>query len=243
MHGYRMNPKISYGRSQAIARGYHQLILDLIQNHPIQHVCEIGGGANPLLKADINSDPNLIYSIIDISESELNKAPDTYQKIKANISATDFSTDQAYDLIFSRMLAEHIQDAPLFHRNVHSMLSPGGLAVHFFPTLYTLPFCLNLLIPEKLSDYLLNRFAPRDSYRHAKFPAYYHWCRGPLKSQIQKFQCLQYEVIEYRGCFGHPRYYDKLKWLQYLHNLKTDILLKKPQPLLTSYACVILRKL
>ncbi len=237
-----MPPIITYERSQTIARGYQQLILNLIQNHPVQHICEIGAGANPLLPVDFTERKTSYYTILDVSECELNKAPAAYLKVKADISLPDFVSEKSYDLIFSKMLAEHIRDAEQFHKNVYSMLSPGGLAVHFFPTLYTFPFILNRVTPEKLAYQLLSRFAPRDNYQHAKFPAYYQWCRGPHHRQLQRFQQLGYEILEYRGYFGHPRYYHKLKLIQKIHNLKTDYLLKHPHPLLTSYACTVLRK-
>ena len=88
------------------------------------------------------------------------------------------------------MLAEHVSDAEQFHRNVFKILADNWQAVHFFPTLYTLPFLVNYLAPEYLAEKLLNVFAPRDKYQNAKFPAYYRWCRGPIRGQIQKISDL-----------------------------------------------------
>jgi 2-polyprenyl-3-methyl-5-hydroxy-6-metoxy-1,4-benzoquinol methylase len=238
----KMNTHIRYGTSKEGWLGYEEYICNLIDKFNIKQICEIGGGANPLLNKNKLILAGIEYAILDISASELEKAPSDYQKILGDIGSPDFRFNKSFGLVFSRMLAEHIRDAEQFHLNVQSLLKPGGLAVHFFPTLYTLPYVINYLAPERLSRILLNGFGPRDEYRYAKFPAYYHWCRGPIKSQIQRFQNLGYDVVEYVGYFGHDGYYQKMGILRKIHSLKTDYLLKKPNPYLTSYAYVLLKK-
>lgn len=237
-----MTTNISYGPSQDAWQEFVPLLTNLINEKQMKRVCDIGGGANPVLSHDYIKEKGLDYTILDLSEHELNKAPGNYNKILANIASPDFSLDDKYDLMFSKMLAEHISDAKQFHKNVHSCLANNGLAVHFFPTLYTLPFTLNYLFPENLADILFNIFATRDRYQHEKFPAYYHWCRGPSRKQIQKYISLGYDVVEYRGFFGHSGYYRKIKVLNKIHEIKTKFLLRHPNPTFTSYAYVILKK-
>jgi 2-polyprenyl-3-methyl-5-hydroxy-6-metoxy-1,4-benzoquinol methylase len=160
-----------------------------------------------------------------------------------DIASQEFSLNSTkFDLVFSKMMAEHVKSGEQFHRNVLQMLAENGLAVHFFPTLYALPFLLNRLAPEVLADKIADLFTPRDKYQHAKFPAYYSWCRGPVRSQLKKYEELGYEVIEYKGFFGHHGYYNRLPFLKRIHELKTDYLLRKPSPLFTSYAYVVLKK-
>ncbi len=237
-----MRAEISYGKTNDAWIGYKQFILELVDKHQAKTICEIGGGANPLIEAKYMHTNNIDYSILDVSEEELFKAPKEYKKIKADISAPEIMIKAKFDLVFSKMLAEHIKDAKQFHRNILKMLNSGGLAVHFFPTLYTIPFLVNRLVPEKLASRFLNYFAPRDSYQYAKFPAYYSWCRGPTSGQIQKFNGLGYEVVEYRGYFGHSEYYNRVKLIKRLHELKTSYLLRNPNPIFTSYAYTVLRK-
>jgi 2-polyprenyl-3-methyl-5-hydroxy-6-metoxy-1,4-benzoquinol methylase len=76
--------------------------------------------------------------------------------------------------VFSKMLCEHLPDARTFHENCLRLLKPGGRAVHFFPTLYTLPFVANRLIPEEFARAVLRRIQPGriDDPKHEKFPAY-----------------------------------------------------------------------
>lgn len=185
---------------------------------------------------------SLNYSILDISEHELNKAPSYYSKILADIASPHFTLNSKFDLVFSKMLAEHISDAEQFHKNVLNCLTTKGLAVHFFPTLYTVPFLANYLFPERLSNFLLNKFAPRDRYQHRKFPAYYHWCRGPTFKQMHRLTSLGYDIIEYRGLYGHHGYYKNVPVLRKIHDIKTNYLIKHPNPLFTSFAYVVLRK-
>ncbi|GAB5400846.1 MAG: hypothetical protein Aureis2KO_24310 [Aureisphaera sp.] len=236
-----LSTKISYASSKV---GWHEFVpflKECIEKHSLNKVCDVGGGANPMLEKEYVSQQGLDYSLLDISQGELDKAPKNYRKILADISSPEFHSDQEFDLIFSKMLAEHIYDAENFHKNVLSLLSDKGMAVHFFPTLFAFPFVVNYLIPERLANKLLNLFSPRDRYQYGKFPAYYHWCYGPSRKQLNRFISLGYEIVEYRGFFGHS-YYNRIKPLKKLHNLKTNYLVSHPKSFFTSYAYVVLKK-
>jgi len=235
--------KVSFDRSEVLWNSYRQLIIDLIDNNNCNNICDLGGGANPFLDEKIIRKNGLNYSILDISKKELEKAPNTYNKLNKDISSVKCDIKNQFNLVFSRFLAEHIKDAEMFHFNVNKLLVKGGIAVHLFPTLYSLPFIANKVIPEGLSTKLLNILRPRDNYQNAKFPAYYNWCRGPYKKQIERFIKQKYEILEYRGGFGHHGYYQKLKIFEKLHDIKTNHLLKHPNPYFTSYALVILKKI
>jgi 2-polyprenyl-3-methyl-5-hydroxy-6-metoxy-1,4-benzoquinol methylase len=233
---------ILYARSVDGWKGYRSLVENLIDTYDLKTLCDIGGGANPVLTTDFISRRNLDYTILDISESALNKAPKQYKKIAQDITEKNLSISQKFDLIFTRMLAEHVRDGELLHRNVYSMLNPRGYAVHFFPTLYALPFLINRVVPERIASALLDFFVPRDKNQQAKFPAYYDWCRGPTKKMTKRFTIIGFEIVEYKGFFGHEEYYKKIPWVQKWHKLLSNYLLRNPNPHFTSYAWVILRK-
>lgn len=74
-----------------------------------------------------------------------------------------------------------------------------------------------------------------------KFPAFYRWCRGPTQNQFARFRRIGYEVLAYRGFFGHE-YYNRLPGVRWIHERLTDVLVRHPVPALTTLACVILRK-
>lgn len=233
---------ISFGRSKEVWQNYELLIRGLIDSHNLTKICDIGGGANPLLPLDFVLSRNLDYAVIDISEEELNKAYDGYKKIAQDITTKDFNLSEKFGLVYSKMLAEHVKDGMLLHKNIFAILDDGGIAVHFFPTLYAFPFLVNKLMPEKLSNILLNLLAPRDSFQRAKFPSYYSWCRGPTRKMLIRFAEIGYEIIEYKGLYGHEGYYRKLPVIRTLHKYTSEFLLKHPNSYLTSYAYVILRK-
>jgi 2-polyprenyl-3-methyl-5-hydroxy-6-metoxy-1,4-benzoquinol methylase len=236
-----MTTNIWYGKFEDAWKGYESFLTEIIVRSGAKEVLDVGGGANPVLPEDFIHRNGINCSILDISETELQKAPQRYNRIVADAASSQFSVNQRFDLVFSKMLLEHIRDAEQFHKNMLDLLKSKGLSVHFFPTLYTLPFFVNMLLPEKLAEILLYFFSPRDRHQHAKFPAYYRWCRGPTEAQIGKYRRLGYEVVEYAGFFGHG-YYGKIVSLQKLHEIKTEYLLQKPNPLLTSYAYIVLKK-
>ncbi|MDQ3630138.1 MAG: class I SAM-dependent methyltransferase [Actinomycetota bacterium] len=203
-------------------------------------VCEIGGGANPLLPRAERDDLRLDYTLVDIDAGELAKAPEDVRKMELDITAAPLP--RRFDLIISNQLAEHVRDPEPMHRNVRAMLRPGGLAIHFFPTLYSAPFVLNRLIPERLAERTLLRLQPyRATAKHGKFPAYYRWCRGPTRRQLQRLVSTGFEIDEYIAGFGHA-YYLRVPILQRFEEAKTRLLLRHPVALLTSYAIVVLRR-
>lgn len=234
---------ISYRPSEEARTGYEKFLQRIIETRGIRTVCDIGGGANPALPIEYIRQHNLEYTVLDISESELEKAPSEYRKITADIASPLFSSGgQKFDLVFSKMLAEHINGAAQFHANIAGMLEPAGVAVHFFPTLFAPPFVINWLIPEWLSDRLLGIFAPRNRYQHAKFPAYYQWCRGPTRGQFQRFKSVGLDVLEYIGFFGHAGYYRRIPGVLQVHRLITRFLLVNPNPYLTSFAYLVVTR-
>jgi SAM-dependent methyltransferase len=233
---------VYFRRSEEAWDGYEGFLKNLIEARGVRTICDVGGGANPLLPIEYVQARSLEYTILDIAEGELQKAPEGYHKVVADIASRGCDLGgSTFDLVFSKMLAEHISDAPQFHANIRKLLAPGGVAAHFFPTLYALPFVVNRIIPEYLSDRLLRFFAPRDRYQHAKFPAYYRWCRGPTRRQFERLASVGLEVVEYVGCFGHAGYYRRLPGIRQIHALGTRILLRFPSPHLTSYALFVVR--
>lgn len=216
-------------------------VLSIIINNNIKSVLEIGAGANPTLKPELVKKYSLSYTISDVDNRELNKAADVYSKLVIDFSEKNILLPSNYDLIFSRMVGEHITDGKEFHTNIYNNLNSGGTAFHCFSTLYAFPFVINRIIPDSVSDMLLSIISPRDKYQHGKFPAHYKWCRGPSKKMIDNFQSIGYHITEYTGYFGH-NYYKKFSWLNKLEQLKTNVLLKQPSAFFTSYAHIILQK-
>jgi hypothetical protein len=207
-------------------------------------VCDLGGGANPILDLAFIERHNLRYEMLDASAEELAKAPAGYTTHVAD--ATDPALAQRfgpYDLVASGFIAEHVADPAGFHATVRALLRPGGYAVHVFPTLFEPAFLINLLIPEALTDRALARVQPgREAHgSHGKFRPYYRWCRGPGARQFQRLESAGFDVVDYRGYFGHG-YFRGFAPLDRLEQRRARALVRHPLPALTSYARVILRR-
>lgn len=204
-------------------------------------VCEIGGGANPLLPRAERERLGLTYTVVDIDPLELAKASPDVVKVQLDITSAPLAA--SFDVVISKQLAEHVRDPLAMHRNVWAMLRPGGRAIHFFPTLYAAPFVVNRLVPERMASTLLIALQPHrvSSGSHGKFPAHYRWCRGPTGRQLRRLRSTGFEVEDYIAGFGHG-YYARAPLLQRIENAKARMLVRRPLAQLTSYAIVVLRR-
>ena len=235
--------QVSYFPSAELWTNFDDLVLGLASRRGVTAVAELGGGANPILSSEAawKSVPKRV--VFDISAEELSKCDGNVEKKMADLCQPISEEYGAYDLVFSKMLCEHIPDAAAFHENCFNLLRPGGWAVHFFPTLFAAPFVVNRILPEVASRWLVRRVQPGrlNDPKRGKFPAYYRWCKGPLNHMLQRYRRIGFEVEEWRGGFGH-NYYRRIPPLDAAEKAKTRFLLRNPHPSLTSFATVVLHK-
>jgi SAM-dependent methyltransferase len=218
-------------------------IAGLIREHAAQQVLEIGAGANPTIGLPRLGDLGIArYTTNDLSAEELAKAPAGYDTLQCDFTDTGLQVAGEYDFIFSKLVNEHVRDGEAYYRNIFKALRPGGVTAHAFSTLYALPFVVNRIVPEFVSSVLLNLVAPRDRHQHGKFRAYYSWSRGPTAAQMRRFRALGFEILDYRGYFGHRYYERRLRPLHRLELRKEAWLIRHPIPQLTAYATVVLRR-
>jgi len=218
----------------------------LIERESSASVLEIGSGASPTLPVHEVRRRSIRYTTNDIAPAELAKAGQEYDTLLLDMAAARRGELplNSFDLVFSRMVNEHIADGERYYRNIFDVLRPGGVTAHCFSTLYALPFVANRLLPERLARSALDIVSPReDPYLQDKFPAHYSWSRGPSRRMIERLRRVGYDIVEYRGYFGHP-YYNRpsLRALRALEEGKAALLCRHPVAALTSYAVVILRK-
>lgn len=235
--------KVSYGLTEDCWHDFFRIIQDISQRSTTRTVCDVGGGANPALDAQFVAREGLVYTLFDISETELGKAPAGYEKVVGDIAGVLPDRIGAFDLVFSKTLAEHLRTPERFHSNVKAMLAPGGFAVHMFPTLFAPAFVVNLLLPARVSRWLLTKAqgAQRDDEgMEGKFPAFYRWCRGPSRRQVRRLEELGFDVVEYRGYYGTRGYYKALK-LAWLDDAVSRALLRLRLPAFTAFAIVVMR--
>jgi hypothetical protein len=212
---------------------------ELIERGGYRSVCEIGGGRHPLLSLEQVGRLGIEYTVMDVSSDELELAPDGYHSLCFDVCDPQVAAlGERFDLVLSRMVAEHVTDGATMHRNVFRLLRPGGLAFHFFPTLYTPVFLANRLLPERVARVVQRRVADRDQ---PKFPAHYSMCRGPTPRMVATLEAIGYEVQEYRPFYGT----DYLKYIPVLGTIDAAIAAwaaRRRNPYMTSYAFLLLRK-
>jgi 2-polyprenyl-3-methyl-5-hydroxy-6-metoxy-1,4-benzoquinol methylase len=223
---------------------YPQTVERLAADPRVVAVCDLGGGATPVLSLEFVATHGLRYDVVDVSAAELEKTPAGYTTIEADALDPGLSRRCGpYDLVTSGFVAEHVPDPAAFHANVRAILKPGGLAVHAFPTLYEPTFVVNRLLPQFVSGPLLRRIQQgrEDEGEHGKFRALYRWCRGPTRRQVGRLRAAGFEVVDYVGYFGHGYFY-KLGPIDRLEQRFAKALERHPVAALTSYACVTLRR-
>ena len=234
--------KISYDSSAILWSGYENFVIDIARRNGVRSVAELGGGANPILAKANLWDFAPRRAVFDISAEELDKAEGAVEKNVVDLSKP-IKERYDYDMVFSKMLCEHIADARSFHLNCLNMLRPGGLSVHFFPTLFSIPFVVNRILPEDLSRSILRRLQPGrlENPKLDKFPALYRWCVGPTKRTLRLYRSVGFEIEQWNAGFGHS-YYRRVALLDAAERAKSRILIRHPVPLFTSFALIVLRK-
>ncbi|MBB4200981.1 SAM-dependent methyltransferase [Rhodoblastus sphagnicola] len=160
---------------------YKPTVIELSRARGLRRHLEIGAGRDPLFQPDEATQLDLDITLNDISAHELSLAPSGYGKVLCDIAAPDAPDivgRGAYDLAYCRMVMEHVPDVAAMWRNIGEALTPNGVALAFFPTLYALPYVMNRLIPEKLSRVLLETVFPerKPDGDDPKFPAHYDFC-------------------------------------------------------------------
>ncbi len=236
-------PAVSYVPWATLWDGFEQRVAAVVRESGAEAIGELGGGANPTLSLADQVGRPLDLTVLDISAAELDRSPAGVAKLCVDLCADEPPVHERFDLVFSRMLCEHVSSGRTFHRNCHAALRPGGYAVHFFPAATALPFALNRLLPSATTERLLELVVPdrRRGGRHRKFPARYDWCWGPTPPQIARYRSVGFEVASCEVGLGH-NYYVRVPGVRALEQVKTDLLLKYPTPWLAAYVFVVLRR-
>lgn len=225
---------------------YETIIPALARHFGLKHLCEIGGGRDPMFRADEARAHGLTYTINDIDPNELDHAPEGFNKACFDIAGNLWALKDLpgpYDLMVSRMVFEHVADVERAWNNVHALLRPGGVALCFFPTLYAWPFVVNHLIPERLSHAIVHALFPnrRDGGGDPKFPAVYDWCYGresKLRPMLEKAGFSDILVQPFWG----QHYLARFPVIRDVDAAIDRLMARLDWRLFTSYTYVIVRK-
>jgi len=237
-----LNPGI---RSEWAWKNYRNTIEALAREFGHKRLIEIGGGRDPLLSLQAVKALGFDYTINDISPEELKNAPEGYNTACFDVSGDLKSAgikSESYDLAFSRMVFEHVQDVGQAWKNLHEILTPGGVGLIFVPTLYALPYVANLMIPEWLSQKIVKLLYPhRTDHEDPKFPAYYDWCYSSEKKLEPMLRAAGFSETLIVPFYGHA-YFDKLPVIREIDEAVTRMAIRNDWRFLTPYAYIIALK-
>lgn len=221
--------------------GHEACVRELCSRFEMVDILELGGGRSPLFDLDTLPHNVTSYTVNDIDPKELAMVPSGYSTACFDVGGDVRTYAGRYDLVISKMLAEHVADGRQMHVNVRQLLKNGGIAFHFCPKLYSLPFLLNLFLPERLSRRFLFAFFPQRRREVPKFPAVYSWCRGSASRMKAKIAALGYSEVTVVPFYGHG-YYDPIPGLKQLELLTRRLARAAGLSLIAPYVYVIARK-
>lgn len=225
---------------------YRDTIISLSQEMGLTDHLEIGGGRVTLFTPGEAADFGFNITINDISAQELSMAPEEFDKALCDIgsdAASSTLSPESYDLVYSKMVMEHVANVPQMWRNTYDALRPGGVAVAFYPTLFAPPFVVNHLIPEKLSGSILRRFFPDrgDTGDQPKFPALYSHCYGSMARMQPLLDTVPFQEVVLLPFYGYS-YMQGIPGVRQGDELFTRSVKRRDARTFTSFAYLLARK-
>jgi SAM-dependent methyltransferase len=231
-------------RSQWAWDHYADTITALSRRFGLRRLCEIGAGRDPLFTRAQLDALDVELTLNDISAAELARAPAGFPTLLLDIAGRmDGVEGERFDLMFSRMVFEHVADVRQAWANIHALLAPGGVALAFVPTLYALPFLMNHLMPHRLSGALLKAVFPEraDDGDDPKFPTRYDWCRGSERRVVPMLHGLGFREAKVLPFWGHG-YFRRLPGLREADAAFNRLAARRDWRDVTTYAYVLVRK-
>jgi SAM-dependent methyltransferase len=136
---------------------------------------DIGGGKRPYLSVKEKEELNAIVVGVDIDGDELSRAPlGAYDEV----IISDISKYKGYakaDVLVCQAVLEHVKDVERAFEGISSALKPDGLALIFVPSRSAIFAKLNVLLPQKIKEYILYLIYP-EAKEDQGFPSYYNKC-------------------------------------------------------------------
>jgi SAM-dependent methyltransferase len=224
---------------------YKRVVRDLAAHFVAHKLVEIGGGRDPLFDRTEIDALGAEMTVNDISAIELAALPGGYRTACFDV-AGDISgvahLRNSFDFAFSRMVFEHVADGQRAWANLYELLAPGGVGLAFVPTLYSVPFVLNRLLPDKLAASIVKLiFHHRTDNEDPIFPARYSWCVANPARLRPMLTEIGYRDVIVEPFYGHG-YYRYFPVIRDLHRRFTGAARRGDWRTLASFAFIAARK-
>jgi 2-polyprenyl-6-hydroxyphenyl methylase/3-demethylubiquinone-9 3-methyltransferase len=174
--------------------------------HPDATIYDVGGGKQPFVSGETKDQLNLHIVGIDISEDELLKAPPgAYDRRIAHDIALYQGRGDA-DILICQAVLEHVKDVEGAFRAIASCLNGNGVACIFVPSRNAVFARLNLMLPQKVKEFLLVSVYPTTRAGQG-FPSFYNKCtpadfaRLAQKNGLAVVEVRHYYVSKYFSFF------------------------------------------
>jgi SAM-dependent methyltransferase len=223
---------------------YKRTITEFRKSFGARRLIEIGGGRDPLFNLREIEQLDVEMTINDILPGELAVLPPGYRTARFDIAgdATQLRDFRGkFDFAFSRMVFEHVSDGKRAWENLFELLAPGGAALTYIPTLYTLPFVVNWLLPDKLAAAIVKAiYKNRTDDEDPVFPARYSWCFTDARL-TKMLSEVGYRDVFVLPMYGHG-YYKPLPSMHGIQRRFAALARRKDWRALTSFAFIAVRK-
>lgn len=231
-------------RTEEAWTGLKPTLEGLIGRTGARRVLEIGSGRHPFFTPAEAERLGFDLVVNDIDAQELSHAPGAFARMIFDI-AQDIEpraiAGGGFDLIFSRMVFEHVKDAGKAWSNVRALLAPGGIGFAFVPTLWSPPFVANRLMPDAVTAPLVRMLdSTRNEAEIPKFPAYYRACRASEASLRPFLTGLGFREVSVVPFFGTP-YLPRIPVLRHLARALDSVAERRDWRALASYAYIVAR--
>jgi 2-polyprenyl-6-hydroxyphenyl methylase/3-demethylubiquinone-9 3-methyltransferase len=138
-------------------------------------IYDVGGGKNPLINAERKARLSLKITGLDIDDGELAAAPPGCYDHTIRADIVSYRGARDADVVICQALLEHVHDTGQALEGIASILKPGGRALLFVPSRNAVYARINLLLPQKLKEFILFGIYPH-MRRSQGFPVHYDRC-------------------------------------------------------------------
>jgi 2-polyprenyl-3-methyl-5-hydroxy-6-metoxy-1,4-benzoquinol methylase len=165
---------------------------------------DVGGGKNPYVNPLTKSQLGLYVTGLDISQEELNRAPEAAYDAVICADITTYRGAHDADMLICEAVLEHVCDVERAFAAFASILKPQGLALIWVPSRHAAFARLNMALPEKIKRKILFFVFP-----HMKddqgFTPYYDRCTPRQFQQLS--QKYGFTIEEQRLYYSNKYFY------------------------------------
>ncbi len=221
---------------------FQPTILQIMSHNDVSNVMELGAGRSPSFDRETLEKLGITYCSNDISQRELDLGPSWTRKACFDLCSKNSQDIAAFagssDVIFSKMLMEHVGDYRAAYCNIAQILRPGGISISFHPVLFSVPFIANRLMPERLSALILESVFPdRNDAQTPKFPALYSGCRIS-QSVRASIKAQGFSAVWQIPFWGHG-YYKKFPIVRDIHAKSSAIVQRAGLTAFATYSITV----